>query len=508
MNSKYFKITFVLLAFALTVFPTDTPVHTATNQQVNITFWWTEGTVEGSLYKTLIAGFEKANPNINVTSVQVGYFDNPTQYNNAFLAGTAPDVMRADVTWITTWANDGKLVVLNKTDITNYNDFTPESLEKVYWKGNMYGIPQVVDSLGVFYNKHIFSAAGITVPTNGFSFDQFTAAGKTLKSWVTNNYIANLTASQFYPFNMQGYSYAFLPIMFGFGAQYFKDNNLTQSNMDFNTTQWTNALNFLKSILPGGADAMTPPVSDQGWGNIDTYFENGRVAMIFQGPWAVAGYLQDAPMFNKTAYQHVYGSTAPNWVGPDNMGFMKVPYNVINGITYQGMYSGGHAYVVSTESKNIAASVKLADFLASPDADYLRSEYNHLISPRKSTYTSDYNTTDNYVPSQDPIVSGFRLNLNSGITRPIHPYWIPVDNVVAPILENFRSDSQYGNYTAAQAQSDMMNQVGALLETLPVLVGGAGFTTERTATPGFELYILIPALIMIGLVASKKRKLN
>ena len=498
-------MTLVLAVFVLAAFPPYVPAHASTQATTNITFWWTEGTVEGSLYKQLISEFEAANPTINVTSVQVGYFDNPNQYNNAFLAGTSPDVMRADVTWITTWANDGKLVVINKTDVTNYNDFTPESLEKVYWQGKMYGIPQVVDALGVFYNKYIFQQAGITVPSNGFTFQQFVQAGQTLKTWVASktNYIANLTSSQFYPFNMQGYSYAFLPIMFGFGAQYFKDNNLTKANMDFNTQAWNNSLTWLKSILPGGNSSMTPPVGQQGWGNIDTYFENGRVGMIFQGPWAVSGYLQDGPMFNATAYQHVYGGTAPNWVGPDNMGFTKVPYNVINGTTYQGMYSGGHAYVVSTQSKNVTASLKLANFLASPEADYLRSKYDHLISPRQSTYTSDYNTTDSYVPSQDPIVTGFRLNLNSGITRPIHPYWIPVDNVVAPILESFRA----GNYTVAQTMTQLTTQVGALLDTLPVLIGGAGFTTERTAAPGFEFYLVIASFIMIGLVASKKRKL-
>jgi arabinogalactan oligomer/maltooligosaccharide transport system substrate-binding protein len=409
--------------------------------------------------------------------------------------------MRADVTWITTWANDGKLVVINETDVTDFNDFT-ESLEKVFWKGDMYGIPQVVDGLGMFYNKHLLSEASVTVPEKGFSFDEFKAAGASLNSWVTDNYVGNLTKAQFAAFNMQGYSYAFLPILFGFGGQYFTDDILAKGNMAFNSTGWTEALTFLKSILPEGSAAMTPAVQDQGWGNIDSFFMNGRVAMIFMGPWATSNYLANAPMFNASAYTTVYGGTAPTWVNADNLGFMKVPYNVIDGTTHQGIYSGGHAYVVSTQSEHKAEAVKFADFLAGKKAAYMRSMEHHLVSPRKSTYTSDFDTSDSYVPADDKIVQGFRLNLESGITRPVHPYFIPVDQKVAPILESFRA----GNYTVAQTQTELMDKVGALLDTLPVISGGAGFT-RRQASPGFELLAVLSSILVMVVITNKKKKM-
>ena len=510
---KTLMITSVMLLTIGTVFFSGAIIGFAspTNQKatVTITFWWTEGTVEGQLYTQLINEFEAANPNIKVTSTQVGYFDQPNQWQNAYAAGNEPDVMRADVTWITTWAYNGFIQPISSDQITNISDFTPESLEKVAWQSQLYGIPQVVDALGVFYNKHIFSTAGITAPTNGFSFPNFAAAGQTIKTWAASQstVVGNWTPSQFYPFNLQGFSYAFLPIMYGFNASYFSGNVLSQATMNFNTTQWVNALTYLRSILPGGNQSMTPPVANQGWGTIDSYFMGGRVAMQFQGPWAVAGYLSDGAMFNKSVYSQAFNvplANVPSWVGPDNLGFMKVPYDI-----NQGMYSGGHAYVISSHSTHSAEALKLANFLASPEADYLRAKINHLVSPRMSTYTSDYNTSDSYIPASDPITQGFRLNLNTGITRPIHPYWIPVDNIVAPVLEDFRA-----NGTAIQTTiNTIVTRVNAFFNTYHTISGGAGsINTLPRASPGFEAFSVLAGLfgsfILITLYQRKNRKLK
>lgn len=480
--------------------------HPATTaDKTTVKFWWTEGSVEGALYTQLIKEFEQQNPNIVVQDTQKGYFDQPNEWNTAYTAGTAPDVMRADVTWITTWANDGKLVPIKASQITDYNDFTNESIEKVMWNGQIYGIPQVVDALGMFYNKYFFQQAGVNVDQNGFqSFDAFAQAGQTLLTWAASHYdgtVGNLTSDMFYPFNMQGYTYAFLPIMFGFGAQYFKDNNVTRANIDFNTTEWTNALNFLKSILPGGAKAMTPPVADQGWSNIDSYFKSGRVAMDFMGPWATSDYLANGAMFNASAYKATFGSDAPSWVNANNLGFMKVPKGV-----NQGIYSGGHAYVVSAKSANQDAAIKLANFLSGKEACYLRSEVNHLVSPRISTYTSDYNTTDSYVPANDPITSGFRLNLNTGVTRPVHPYYFQIDGLVATQLEAFRA----GNLTVSETINNMVTKANAFFDVNGELIGGAGARpTLSRASPGFEaVYLLFAAFIAVPIVRSRKLKRN
>ena len=497
---------------------TNTFVHasnTKTQADVNLTFWWTEGTVEGALYTQLIHEFEQQNPGITVTDTQKGYFDQPNEWNTAYTAGTAPDVMRADVTWITNWANDGKIIAIDPHNITDFTDFTHESIEKTMWNGQVYGIPQVVDALGMFYNKHFFSAAGVNVTADGFqSFQAFADAGQTLLSWAASSYDAgNQTASQFSPFNMQGYTYAFLPIMFGFGADYFKDNNVTRANIDFNTTAWTNALTFLKSILPGGSQAMTPPVNEQGWSNIDSYFKTGRVAMDFMGPWATSDYLANGPMFNATAYKAAFGaSTAPSWVNADNLGFMKVPKGV-----NQGIYSGGHAYVISKKSAHPVEALKLANFLAGPEADYLRSKVNHLVSPRMSTYSSDFNTTDSYVPANDPITNGFRLNLNTGITRPVHPYYFDIDGLVATQLEAFRA----GNTTVQETINNMVTKANAYFDVNPELIGGAGAypdlsvssttsatssvsVSKSTASPGFEFFSVLA--LLSALVVFKKRK--
>ncbi|MFX0197086.1 MAG: extracellular solute-binding protein [Candidatus Hodarchaeota archaeon] len=489
----------MLLLAAVMVIPLSTTDVAMADQPVTITFWWTEGTIEGALYEELIADFEAQHPNIDVVDVQKGYFDQPAEWEDAVLAGEEPDVMRADVTWITSWAYQGALEPLDDYEWTDRNDFTDESMEKCMWGEKIYGIPQVVDALGMWYNKHVFEAAGVTAKEEGFTWDEFIEAGRKLNAW-TPDYPVD--AIEFYPFNLQGFTYAFLPIMYGFGAHYFKENWIVLENIDINTPEMIQAMEFLKSILPSGSNAMTPPVDEQGWGNINPYFDQGKVAMMFMGPWGIAGSFSAGAMFVPSAYEALYGGTAPDWVSEDNLGFMRVPTDGKPG--HQGIHSGGHAYVVSSGSENKDEAFLLADFLSNPESCYKRAKVNRLVSPRKSTFTSDFDLTDDFVPADDPVLSGFRLNLETGITRPVHPYWIPLDNLFAPELEQFR----LLEYATAQQTIDVIEtrwknffqlnpRIGPPVTTTPVTT----VITTAITTVVNELLLVVPVGLGLSVVS-------
>jgi len=520
MKNKVFIFVFALLvvsAFRAPALQTDA--------DTTISFWYTEGAIEGNLYDTLIANFESTHPGVTIDARQIGYFDTEQSYYNALIAGTEPNVLRADVTWITNWANQKVFEPLDGYDWKT-GDYLEDAIRLVQWRGATYGIPQVVDTLGMMYNKHTLETAGITVPDGGFTFDQFASAAYNLTD-LTSIDQANWT----YGFNLAHMSYHFLPIFYGHGAKYFSPNSVTQKNIALDSQETKDAIQYMDNLIGNkwqdptyAYKGVTPSRDLQTYSNLNEYFMNGKVAMIQQGPWELRNFLDNAPMFNKTAYESLFGGTAPNWVGPDNLGFMEVPKTVLNnGTTYQGMHIGGHAYVMSKKvpQANKPIVFEFMKYLAGPEANYLRGKLNHLVSPLKSFYTSDFDTNDSYVPANDTYIQGFRLNLDNSFARPVHPYFITMDGFFAEELQKHLLEEQDIADTIAHTLTkwnNYFNQFGEIDDHLPTSGETSGTSSvtstastassiETTAKPTpYSEFFTVLALVVSGVVFFRRRK--
>ncbi|MHA2248758.1 MAG: extracellular solute-binding protein [Candidatus Kariarchaeaceae archaeon] len=487
MSKLRFIIILLLCGLLIGIIPQSNSQTTVT-----ISFWYTEGAIESAVYDILIAKFEAANPDVKIDSIQKGYFDTESNYENALIAGTQPDVLRSDVSWITKWAVQG---VLEPLDAYTWdrNDFYDQVLRLVQWKNTTYGLPQVVDPLGLLYNKHSLDVAGITVPEGGFTFDEFAEVAYNLtdRSGAVQDWTYGYTSAHM--------TYHFLPIFYGHGANYFEPNSVKQANIAIDSNETRNAIQYLDNLIgnvyydpTATYTAVTPTRDLQTYANLNEFFVNGKVQIIQQGPWELRSILDNGAMFNKDVYEQVYSETAPSWVGPDNLGFMEVPKMISNGDTYQGMHIGGHAYVMSkkvnTEDKAIV--FKFMDYLSSKEANYIRGKTNHLLSPRKSFYTDDFNTSDSYIPADDPFVKGFKLNLDNAIPRPVHPYFITMDQLFAEeltehLLENQDTETtisntllKWNNYFSVYSEIDD----GSVTAT-PTTPTTTPTTTTPTTTP-------------------------
>ena len=131
---------------------------------VTITWWDTsDATNEAPTYKALVADFEKANPNITVKYVNVPFADAQTKFQTAAGSKGAPDVLRADVGWTSGFAKAGYLVPLDGTAATaDSSSFEKQLVTQASYDGHQYGVPLVTDTLGLMYNKQLFTKAGIT----------------------------------------------------------------------------------------------------------------------------------------------------------------------------------------------------------------------------------------------------------------------------------------------------------------------------------------------------------
>lgn len=164
MRKRMFMIlVFVLLFFGLAVGGRFVLGLMSGSKQVVITYWglWENDATLSSL----IADFEAKNPKIKVSYVK----QSPRQYRErlsaAIVRGEGPDLFRFHNTWVAMLASD--LAPVPKTVMTpaEYSStFYPVATNDLVAGSSIYGIPMMIDGLGLYINEDLFAKAGVSTP--------------------------------------------------------------------------------------------------------------------------------------------------------------------------------------------------------------------------------------------------------------------------------------------------------------------------------------------------------
>jgi len=298
-----------------------------------ITFWNTQRDIENVELQKQVQAWQTLHPGITVKTDLVPFDGADKKYTDAANAGTAPDMMRADIGWTPTFADAGMLL-----DLTSYfpadfqKAFLPAPMGTAIYKGGMYGVPQVTDALGLQCNKTLLTAAGLTAaPT---SWDELVSAG----TKVTD------IAAKKYGFYMNGDSYWSQSFIWGWGGTLFTVNDQGKiTNIGVNSPESVNGWTYLKEKVLG---TVAPATWDfkTSYDNMNAGFKAGTTMCIMQGPWQVADILKGAA-----------------FTDPTNLVIAPIPVGV-NGKT--GSPVGGHNWVVSVDvGKNADKAAAVASFL-------------------------------------------------------------------------------------------------------------------------------------------------
>ena len=125
-----------------------------------------------------VADFEKLNPTITIKSDDTNPCDDPATFNAKLASGKMDDVFYTYFTDGTNVVNSGQAADIQKyaSQITDVKDIQ-SALLNVYRKGNtesgdLYGIPTGNYSLGLVYNKALFTQAGLDPNSPPTTWDQ------------------------------------------------------------------------------------------------------------------------------------------------------------------------------------------------------------------------------------------------------------------------------------------------------------------------------------------------
>jgi multiple sugar transport system substrate-binding protein len=277
---------------------------------VTISMWHQFSGEEAKPFADAMAGFYKEYPWIHVKMEVQPNTDNDTFDPNLIAAikgGDAPDVaLDFAPDYAGQYCSSGlweDLTPYMKADHISISEFAPATLSYTNFSGKQCALPSLTDAYGLYYNTAMFAKAGISGPPKTMA--ELMADAKKL---TVRNPDGSIKVAGFVPLN-QWEELDIADLGHAFGAGWFKDGKAALAG----DPGWTAAFEWQKQL-----------VDWYGYTNIEKFyatytnsefnptnaFENGKVAMVFDGEWRTA--------FIRRDKAKIQWATAPFPVGPND----------------------------------------------------------------------------------------------------------------------------------------------------------------------------------------------
>lgn len=260
----------------------STQAETAADGSMELTIWVheTESSDEGKLYARLVEEFNQkyagkyhANLSQIARSGDAGGYDD--KINAAISNGGLPDVFTVDGVTVAQYADAGAIIPIDQYFTSEeLSDFNPSIIQQGTYDGKLYTLGAMDSSVGIFYNKDMFEAAGITPATaeNPWTLEELTDAARKLTTDDCFGITMSLDAKD------ETLIYFFLPLIQSQGSNIVSDDGLITDGY-MNGEAAVNVLTWIKDMADNGYASATPA---------ENSFELKQAAMALTGAWEPA----------------------------------------------------------------------------------------------------------------------------------------------------------------------------------------------------------------------------
>ncbi|MFS1009652.1 ABC transporter substrate-binding protein [Enterococcus casseliflavus] len=187
--------------------------------------------------------------------------------------GEIPDVILWDRVNTAMYAQKNALLDLDDLiaeDNIDMTSFYEETVKEMQYEEKQYGIPLLVDNRSLFYNKTLLDEAGVEPPT---TWDELLDVAEKTTKWDGNTLVqAGFSLDDVGLFNMW--------LQQAGGSMLNTDNTATA----FNSEAGMEVLDFWDKLM------NEAKVYQQGFNDGSDAFAAGKVALAYNGPWALADY--------------------------------------------------------------------------------------------------------------------------------------------------------------------------------------------------------------------------
>ncbi|MGX6606100.1 ABC transporter substrate-binding protein [Micromonosporaceae bacterium Da 78-11] len=266
------------------------------------------------LDKALVAAWNQANPDRKITMLTVPDAQYVQKYVQAVRSGDAPDLAAVDIANVKALTSQKLLTdITAQVDSLSYKSaIAPAGVGISTVDGKIYALPHQLDVSMLYYNKKLFTQAGLDPAKPPTSLDEMVAAARKITALGGGNYGFAFAG------NCAGCNaYTLLPYIWASGGDIMNadgtkatlDDPAVAAALNMHKTMWD------EKLMPAG-------VKDDNGATWLTSFQSGKVGMIALGSFAVSVYKAQAGLdFGVTAIPGTSGTSA--FLGGDVIGISK-----------------------------------------------------------------------------------------------------------------------------------------------------------------------------------------
>jgi len=258
--------------------------HCTASGTVTYMYWGDSG--DNAAQKSSIAVAEKKCKGLHVNAIwDSGNYD--TDLATKIGSGNAPDLFQLDASKrIPQYVTQGALAPLDtfvkqqKMDLPSI--YWAQCVNELTYKGHVYGLPRTCSNQSLlFYNKEMFQARGVALPTNNWTYTDMAQAAQKLSGTYSLPHDQTSQLRFGMAFNTDDFRTE--QFMWGWGGDWL-NSKLNRCTMTSSAAR--RGLQFLHDIayvyhgMPTASQASALPDYFGG-------FQKERYAMAFMGPWAL-----------------------------------------------------------------------------------------------------------------------------------------------------------------------------------------------------------------------------
>lgn len=311
------------------------------------------------------------------------------------------------------YANDTLTIMTDANALAKFGGIYAEELQatnsetlldSLTLDGNIYGVPFTTNTWYMYYDKSVFTEEDV----------------KSLDTMLEKGVVS-------FPFVNSWYLPAFY---FGNGYTLFGDGTQEELGADFGGENAVEVTEYLVDL------AANPNFKIDQDGSGLAGLRDGSINAIFSGSWDAA------------AVQEILG---------DDMGVAALPTYTLNGEEKQMYaYAGSKAIGVNTATKYMKASVELAMYLGSAEAQRLHYELRNVIPCNTELNSDPEIAADPVVQAQNDTFD--RTSILQPFVAAMNNCWTPVENMGKAIRNGSVTKENAAEQT--KAMNDAMNSNG------------------------------------------------
>jgi ABC-type glycerol-3-phosphate transport system substrate-binding protein len=357
-------------------------------ERATLTIWQTYNDEEHPVFKEIVEAFRAEHEGVTIDIVRLPFAGAEPKIQTALTTRTEPDIARVDVSFLAKLASKNALLELDEYISPELRgEILPVALSSCVYDRKLMGLPDQTNGLCLFYNRELFRQAGLDPDRSPATWDEFIEYGKKLTDEENGVFGVGVRNSLWWS----------LPFFYTYGAQFLTADG---RHCRLNSKEGIEAFQLKVDLhqkyrIEGG-----------GWrsGGIqnDLGFQNGRYAMILNGPWAVEN-------LKKTGIDFGVGLIPAGPAGTRT--------NV-----------GGNNLVVFKTTKRPELAAEFLAFVAS-------EEIQRMWAARLGQIPVNTKAMDTITSEEHPYLSVFVEQMRTAIPRPQTPYYPEIENIMNPEMQ-------------------------------------------------------------------------